>query len=141
MFVSFAVSIRYSGQRREMDIEDFTKYPHVQIFPRDFTMYSAPIDAALATVNAARQIGLWLPNFLVLPHVIAASDMIGIVFSKMAVGIPHEMGIASVDLPIQIPAVPFSMYWHPRSARDQGLLWLRRTIAKILRDHKQAKHL
>lgn len=122
--------------RNGMDVDSFTKYPHVQIFPRDFTMYSAPIDAALAKVNAARRIGVWLPSFLVLPHVIAATDMIGVVPSRMAVGITQERAIASVDPPIQLPSIPFSMYWHPRLARDEGLLWLRRAIAKVFREHK-----
>lgn len=33
-------------------------------------------------------------------------------------------------------SLPFYMYWHPRSARDKGLHWLRRAVAKILREHK-----
>jgi DNA-binding transcriptional LysR family regulator len=117
-----------------MNVENFTKYQHIQIFPRDFSMCGAPIDAALAKVNASRRIGVWLPNFLVLPYVISTTDMIGVVFSKLVEGIPRELTLVTVDLPIQMPATPFSMYWHPRSARDEGLRWLRKIVAKALRD-------
>jgi DNA-binding transcriptional LysR family regulator len=119
-----------------MDLESFTKYPHVQILPRDFIMYSAPIDAALANVNATRRVGVWLPSFLVLPHVIACTDMIAVVPSKMAAGTSSDTALATIDPPILLPHVPFYMYWHPRSARDKGLHWLRKAVAKIFREHK-----
>jgi DNA-binding transcriptional LysR family regulator len=119
-----------------MDLGNFTKYPHVQILPRDFIMYSAPIDAALANVHATRRIGVWLPSFLVLPHVIALTDMIAVVPSNMAIGAAPEKMITSIDPPISIPNVPFYMYWHPRSARDKGLTWLRRAVAKVFRENK-----
>jgi DNA-binding transcriptional LysR family regulator len=125
-----------------MDVENFTKYPHVQIMPRDFIMYSAPIDAALANVSAARRIAAWLPSFLLLPHVIASTDMIAVVPSKMTVGTYSGTSVTSIDPPIPLPHVPFYMYWHPRSTRDQGLQWLRKSVARVFRGHKsQSKSL
>ena len=118
-----------------MDLQSFTKYPHVQILPRDFIMYSAPIDAALSNVSAARRIGVWLPSFLLLPHVIASTDMIAVVPSRMTAGAYSGAAVASMDPPITLPQIPFYMYWHPRSARDNGLHWLRRSVAKVFREH------
>jgi DNA-binding transcriptional LysR family regulator len=117
-------------------VENFTKYPRVQILPRDFVMYSAPIDAALSNVNAARRIGAWLPSFLLLPHIIASTDMIAVVPSKMTAGAYSGTTVTAIDPPISLPQVPFFMYWHPRSARDKGLQWLRRSVAKVFREHK-----
>ena len=120
----------------KMDLDNFTRYPHAQIVPGGFIMYSAPIDATLASVHATRRVGAWLSTFLVLPHVIASTDMIAVVPSNMAIGTSPEKLVVSIEPPISLPQIPFYMYWHPRSARDKGLTWLRRAIAKVFRENK-----
>jgi hypothetical protein len=40
-----------------------------------------------------------------------------------------------MDPPITLPQIPFYMCWHPRAARDKGLHWLRRSVAKVFREH------
>jgi DNA-binding transcriptional LysR family regulator len=81
-----------------------------------------------------------LSTFLVLPHVIASTDMTAVVPSNMAIGISLEKSVVSIEPPISLPQFPFYMYWHPRSARDKGLAWLRRAVANnyVIADSRAA---
>jgi hypothetical protein len=40
-------------------------------------------------------------------------------------------------MPIDIPPAEISMAWHNRSNRDVGLLWLRETISKIVKNKQE----
>ena len=41
------------------------------------------------------------------------------------------------SMPIDIPPAEISMAWHNRSNRDVGLLWLRETISKIVKNKQE----
>lgn len=82
-------------------------------------------DEALAALGRSRRVGLSVSSFLVLPEVLAVSDMIAVVprrLAKMASG----MHIAPPPLPI--PGFTKSMAWHERSHRDPAQQWLRELL-------------
>ncbi|VFS67219.1 Symbiotic regulator homolog 1 [Kluyvera cryocrescens] len=72
-----------------------------------------------------RRIGLSVSSFLVLPEVLAVSEMIAVVPSRMA----HSPALICVqEPPVEIQGFTKSMAWHERSHRDAAQQWLRELL-------------
>ena len=82
-------------------------------------------DEALASVGRQRQIGLSVSSFLVLPDILAISDMIAVVPARLAYDDPR-MHVLSPPLPIA--GFTKSMAWHERTHRDAAHQWLRNLV-------------
>jgi DNA-binding transcriptional LysR family regulator len=114
-----------------LSLEHFVELPHVQVLPRDATMYADVIDAALAAVG--RRVVLWLPNFLAVGNVVSQTDLISTVPSRIGAHFVQELPIVAYDPPLAPPAPDVTMYWHSRSQEDAGHKWLRGKIAALLK--------
>lgn len=79
-------------------------------------------DDALAAINRSRRVGLSVSSFLVLPEVLAISDMIAVVPARMA---ENRSGMFFCDAPVDVPGFTKSMAWHARSHRHPAQSWLR----------------
>lgn len=116
-----------------VSLEQFSRVGHVQVLPRDATMYSAPVDEALTAADIVRVVRLWQPSFLPIPYVVAATDLISTVPKRLADRFAGPLGLQVVTPPIELPEITFSLYWHPRSHKDPAHVWLRGFVADCLR--------
>lgn len=66
--------------------------------------------------------GLSVSNFLVLPDVLAISDMIAVVPSRIA---ENQTGMFVCDTPVPVPGFTKCMAWHARTHRNPAQMWLR----------------
>lgn len=82
-------------------------------------------DDALATLGRSRRVGLSVSSFLVLPEVLAVSDMIAVVPRRLA---KMASGVKIAPPPLAIPGFTKSMAWHERSHRDPAQQWLRELL-------------
>ncbi|MEZ7216510.1 LysR family transcriptional regulator [Klebsiella spallanzanii] len=82
-------------------------------------------DDALATLGRSRRVGLSVSSFLVLPEVLAVSDMIAVVPRRLA---KMASGMKIAPPPLAIPGFTKSMAWHERSHRDPAQQWLRELL-------------
>lgn len=82
-------------------------------------------DDALADVGRKRQIGLSVSSFLVLPDILAISEIIAVVPARLAYTDPR-MHVVSPPLPIA--GFTKSMAWHERTHRDAAHQWLRNLV-------------
>lgn len=69
-----------------------------------------------------RRVGLSVSSFLVLPEVLAISDMIAVVPERMAENRP---GMFVCETPLPVPGFTKSMAWHGRAHRHPAQAWLR----------------
>lgn len=79
-------------------------------------------DDALAAINRSRRVGLSVSSFLVLPEVLAVSDMIAVVPERMA---ENRSGMFVCDAPVDIQGFTKSMAWHARNHSHPAQSWLR----------------
>ncbi|MDR9891915.1 LysR family transcriptional regulator [Pseudenterobacter timonensis] len=79
-------------------------------------------DDALADRGRERRVGLSVSSFLVLPEVLAISDMIAVVPARMAENRP---GMFVCETPLPVPGFTKSMAWHGRAHRHPAQAWLR----------------
>ncbi|WP_312345404.1 LysR family transcriptional regulator [Leclercia sp.] len=79
-------------------------------------------DGALEKIGLTRHVGLSVSNFLVLPDVLAISDMIAAVPSRIA---ENQPGMFVCETPVPVPGFTKSMAWHGRTHRNPAQAWLR----------------
>lgn len=96
------------------------------------------VDRELARYQVVRQIGLTVPDFMVLPFVIPSSDLVLTMPSRLA---DHFAGMTPLRLmppPVPIPSYEIRMFWHERAHHDPANAWLRQTFLQLFREAEPA---
>lgn len=79
------------------------------------------------------RIALSLPYFLAAPWIIAGSDLVLVVPTRVAACLAAAAGLDSVALPTRAAGFEYRMVWHERMHRDLGHHWLRDVILRSVR--------
>ncbi|HDS9360957.1 TPA: LysR family transcriptional regulator [Enterobacter chengduensis] len=106
---------------RPMTLDRFCALEHVLVSYEGESFHGVT-DDALARIERTRRVGLSVSSFLVLPDVLAISDMIAIVPERMT---ENRAGMYVCNAPIDIPGFTKSMAWHGRTHRNPAQVWLR----------------
>jgi DNA-binding transcriptional LysR family regulator len=89
--------------------------------------YRTAVDTTLEQLGRQRKVVLSVPHFLIVPHLLAASDMVAMLPSRLlknALG-----GLRTWEPPVTIPDYDMAMVWHERMHLDPAHRWLREQIA------------
>jgi DNA-binding transcriptional LysR family regulator len=105
---------------------------HVHITPEGKA--TSVVDAILAASGLRREIAVVLPSSVGIPLVVAATDLIGTLPSRVVRDIAPLHGV--LLLPAPFPAVEVSphLLWHIRTENTPLHVWLRSVIMEIARD-------
>jgi DNA-binding transcriptional LysR family regulator len=113
-----------------MSIEDFTKYPHLQVTAGEI-LEDAWISRMLSARSVARQVTAVLANVSLVPQVLNNTDLLcvgtrrGLEYTPQAKGelvwlrLPPSLDISDYDI---------EMIWHDRTNEDPDLEWVREQI-------------
>ena len=86
----------------------------------------------MAALGLERRIVLSLPQFLVAPFVVADTDLVATLASRVARRFAAaSLGICVHEPPITLPEWPLAMMWHRRVDKHPTAMWLRDRIADI----------
>ena len=72
-----------------------------------------------------------LPYFSTAPMIIAESDLIMAMPSRLAKRYANHLPIEVISIPTKSEDFSYRVIWHERSHRDPGLQWLRRSIKRV----------
>ncbi len=115
------------------DIEAFANAPHCRVSP--FTRsHGSFVDEALALLGLQRRVQLELPFFLAAPQVIASSDLVLTVPSRLAEMFAVTHGLVMFEPPLELPSVAIRQVWHERYADEPSMRWLRETLAQVVQE-------
>lgn len=78
--------------------------------------------------NIERKIGLSIPHFLSILHLLPESDMIATVPSSCARAFEKLGTLRMVELPLPVPSFDLKQHWHARYHRDPANQWLRKVV-------------
>lgn len=93
------------------------------------------IDAALAARGLRRRVVLILPQFLALPDLLAASNVVAAVPERLARRLCGRDGLATFPIPLALRPWPLHMLWSPLARSDGASAWLRaQMVAAAERD-------
>ncbi len=107
-----------------LTLDRFCALEHVLVSYKGESFWGVT-DDALADVGRKRQIGLSVSSFLVLPDILAISEMIAVVPARLAYTDPR---MHVVPPPLPIAGFTKSMAWHERTHRDAAHQWLRNLV-------------
>lgn len=133
-FVGIARKGHPGLRRGAMDLDAWSAAAHVFIAPRGRP--GGVIDSALAKVGRARRVALGVPQFLVAPHVVSRTDLVGVLGARLAESLAETLPLRLFAPPVALPTFSIHLIWHARAHRDPAQRWFREAVrecAKVSR--------
>jgi len=110
-----------------MTLRKLLSYGHVRVAmsPTDIRF----VDSVLADKGLQRNVVLTVPHWLLVPRVLAATDLVSVMSERVA---RTFMGTGTVMRPLPYASEHFSwtMYWHRRHEHSRAHQWLRQGLSK-----------
>ncbi len=102
---------------KAFSLESWLDYPHVLVSGRGDN--SSPVDSVLVQRGLKRRVSVVVPNFGMVPELLASTDMIAMLPSRC---MPEDMSaLVAFTPPIPIAGFPLHIAWHRRRQEDRGL--------------------
>lgn len=95
---------------------------------------SGPIDEALASFGLKRQVVTIVGGFSAALALARASDLIASVPARHTLNL--RAGMHCFPLPVSLPEITVSLFWHPRLDGDPAHRWLRGCVREVCADHQ-----
>ena len=89
------------------------------------------VDAALARMGLSRRVGARVSHFLMVPHLVAETDMVAALSRRVAESSARRLGLAVFTPPLPLPKSTVGQVWHERANADPGSAWLRRVLSEV----------
>ena len=86
-----------------LSLDTYAELGHAQVLPQDSTMYADAVDGALAAAGLVRRVAVWQPSFLAVVAVVARTELIATVPSRVAALMAPSLPIAIHPLPLELP--------------------------------------
>lgn len=114
--------------RKTLTVENFLAQRHLKVSmsPTDLRF----VDDILARQRLQRNVGLNVPHWLVVPHVLARTDYLSVMPGRFAKEIAGSALVVK-DLPFASQPFDWSLYWHRRHDGDKAIIWLRDQIRTV----------
>ena len=113
--------VGHPGLMQAPSREQFCALEHVMV-SREGGGFFGVTDRALADVGLMRKVVLSVPHFLMAMSVLASTDLVAMLPSRLVLGNP---ALQVVDAPLEVPGYEMAMFWGERSHRDPAHKWLR----------------
>lgn len=117
--------------RSGMTAEGFAKSPRA--IADASGMAHAVVEEELRKQGLVASPRLTVPQFMVLPLVIANSDLLVIMPSRLAKAFAQLVSIKILRPPVALKPYDIKIYWHERFHQDPASRWFRRTLAELFR--------
>jgi DNA-binding transcriptional LysR family regulator len=89
------------------------------------------VERALARAGLAPRIFVRVPNFLALPMIVAATDMVATVPRLLGHILSRSAALRVLDHPLDLPRLDIRQFWDERFDADPGNRWLRATLRGV----------
>lgn len=116
---------------RKIGLDQLCALDHVVVSPRGGG-FSGATDAVLAAHGRERRVVLSVPSFLMVPELVARSDMAALVPERIARDRVDRLQL--LEPPVAVPGYSIAMVWHPRTTRHPALAWLRDRVRSFASD-------
>ena len=120
----------HPGAGARLTLDKFCSLEHIRVSVPG-SGFSARIDAALAALGRKRHVRLAVPHFLMVPEIVARSDMISALPERLARGYAKKLRI--FEPPLDLESFSVGEIWHDRTERDPAQQWLRDVLLELAR--------
>jgi DNA-binding transcriptional LysR family regulator len=116
-------------------VKQFEREAHVQVLTSG-TGHTI-IDKVLEQRGVTRRIALRVPNFLGIALIVASTDLIVTVPTRLAEAVSGTASIRIVEPPVAFPSYDVKQHWHERYHLDPRSQWLRKVVARLFLETKR----
>lgn len=120
---------RHPTVRRRLTLKSYLALRHVLVTQRPGSLGS--VDVALARMGHERRVGARVSHFLMVPHLVAHTDMVAALSRRIAEPAARSQGLALYPPPLALPKSTVGQVWHERTESDSGQRWLRRVVSEV----------
>lgn len=114
-----------------LDLETYAALPHVLVAPRGKP--GGVVDQALERLGRSRRVWARTRSFLVAPELIARSDAILTIPTRLGRLAASRLPLRLLEPPLPLPTFAMHVSWHARWHHDPGHRWLRGVVIEELR--------
>ena len=119
----------HPAAKQRMTLARFCDLPQLLVAPRGTP--GSFVDDALARLGRSRRVALAVPHFLVAPHLIASSDLVTTLATRVARAFAEPYRLVLLPPPLELPGFTSSLVWHERGHHDAGQRWLREQLFQV----------
>ncbi|WP_038203039.1 LysR family transcriptional regulator [Xenophilus azovorans] len=116
---------------RSMSVEDFARARHVQV--NSPASGHTLIDGILAGQGIVRNVVARVPQFSVLPYLVADTDLLVVLPVRVARLFVARGGMKALPIPASIPHFEVRMHWTARHQDNPAHRWMREQVAATLK--------
>ena len=110
---------------------DLAELPYVRVSLAEGVVMFA--DDVLESAGIRPHVARTVPGFLPVPFTVSERDMFGFVPARLAERYGQELDLTVAAIPVQLPVLVESVFWHPSRTDDPAVRWLLgilRTVAE-----------
>jgi len=120
---------RHPALKGKLTIGTFCQLEYVVVSPEGGG-FRGVTDTALEGTGRKRRVVLSVPHFLFVPEVVARTDLVAMLPSRLMKDRSDRIQVVVPPLPI--PSYEMAMIWHERSHLDPAHTWLREQVSRAL---------
>ena len=117
----------------DISLEAFLEADHLSPTPLSESALS-PIDGSLAEIGATRRIAVSVPEYTMVPYVLARTGLVFTTGRLFAEHLASMFPLAITRAPPELGRMRFYMLWHERSHKSGLSRWLRATVRRVAAD-------
>ena len=121
-----------SSDKASITVEEFERAEHVVVVSGGTG--HAIVDQTIERLGIHRKIGLTVPHFVAVGHILSASSMIATVPERYAMACVKPFGLRYATHPLSLPEININIFWHARFNKEPANQWLRRLIFERFAD-------
>lgn len=114
----------------EVTPQRYAAGPHVSVLRRG--REGGPVDDALQPLGLEREVAATVGGFATALALARATDLVATVPERHTACLRE--GLHSFGLPVRVPELSVSMFWHPRLDADPAHRWLRGLVREVCAD-------
>jgi DNA-binding transcriptional LysR family regulator len=119
--------------RTRLTLEQFKAAEHILVVPTSAFRHKETIERALTSRKLSARIAMQISHFHSVLPLIASSDLIATIPVRLAQAMGQFANIKVLPVPIPLPKIRVSLYWHERFHREPGNAWLRGLYMNLLK--------
>lgn len=128
------IARRQSGRSRSaLSLDEYVGAAHAVVASTG-TGHDTAVERILWKQRLHRRIAVTVPHFMALPTIVAQTEAIATIPSRMAAALRWHPDIDVLDLPVPFPRMEIRQHWHERYHHDAANKWLRSLVARLLRE-------
>jgi DNA-binding transcriptional LysR family regulator len=123
------VRAKHPLARSKLTLPRYCAASHLLVAPRGTP--GSLVDSALAAVGRTRRIALAVPHFLVVPYLVAGSDLVATLATRVATTFADALDLVTMPPPLALPKIQIAVAWHERDHEDPPHRWLREQLFAV----------